>query len=114
MPVLSPSCPRLLQAGLLGLALAAAGPAAAGGDAIDCVPGGKASPADLVVACSTAIDNQAASPADRAAALVVRADARARISGDLADALTDLNRAIALDGKNASAYRLRGNLAREA
>jgi len=107
---------RSLQAGLvgLGLALAAAGPAAAETSAIDCVLGSKAPPSDLVTACSAAIDNQAASRADRAAALVVRADARARISGGLADALADLNRAIALDGKNASAYRLRGDLAREA
>ncbi len=50
----------------------------------------------------------------RSAALVVRADARnGRTSGGLSDALSDIDRAIALDGKNARAWRLRGDLMRE-
>src|SRR5260221_14606648 len=104
-----------LRAGLLGfgLALAAAGPASAGGRVVDCALGSKESPERLIAACSTIVDNTAASRAERSAALVVRADAQARTSGGLTDALADLDRAIALDGKNGAAYRVRGDLTRE-
>lgn len=73
-------------------------PASAG---VDCVIGSKAAPAELIPACSAIID-QASNPSlDRAAALLVRADANARTSGALTQALRDIDRAIALDGKNA-------------
>ena len=76
--------------------------------------GSKAAPAEIIPACSAIID-QASNPAsDRVAALLVRADANARTSGGLTQALRDIDRAIALDGKNARAWRLRGDLLREA
>jgi len=111
----STSCFSLLS-GLfgLGLLLTAAGPAAAGGTPVDCVPGSKAPPERLIAACTTIIDNNAASRTDRSAALVGRADAHARTSGGMTDAFADLDRAIALDDKNGAAYRLRGDLTREA
>jgi len=40
----------------------------------------------------------------------VRADANARTSGGLTQALRDIDRAIALEGRNAKAWRLRGDL----
>ena len=112
---LSSSAPR---ASLLGLGFAislafAAGPAKAG-DSVDCAYGSKASPAELIAACGAIIDNTATSRADRAAALVARAEGRARTSDGLTEALADLDRAIALDDKNAHAYRLRGDLTRQA
>ena len=66
----------VFSAGLLGLglALAWASPASAGGRVIDCVLGSKESPERLISACSTIVDN-AASRSERSAALVVRADA---------------------------------------
>ncbi|MCJ9735712.1 hypothetical protein MOV75_36815, partial [Bradyrhizobium sp. PRIMUS42] len=71
--------------------------------ATDCVMGSEAAPVELIPACSTIID-QAANPAsDRASALLVRADANARSSGGLTQALRDIDRAIALDGKDARA-----------
>ncbi len=104
----------ILRAGLfgLGLALAAAGPASAGGRIIDCALGSKEAPERLISACSTIADNTAASKAERSAALVVRGDARAR-AGSLTEALADLDRAIALDGRNGAAWRVRGDLTRE-
>lgn len=98
---------------LLGTAisLALVVPASA---AADCVAGSKAAPAELIPACSTIIDQTPNAAADRAAALLVRADAHAHISGGLTQALRDIDRAIALDGKNAKAWRLRGDLLREA
>jgi tetratricopeptide (TPR) repeat protein len=104
----------LLRAGLfgLGLALAAAGPASAGGRVIDCALGSKESPERLIAACSTIADNTAASKAERSAALVVRGDAQAR-TGSLTEALADLDRAIALDNRNGAAFRVRGDLTRE-
>jgi tetratricopeptide (TPR) repeat protein len=107
-----------LRATLLGLGLAmclafAAVPAKAG-DSVDCVDGSKAAPAELIAACGAIIDNNAASRTDRAAALVARAEARSRDSDNLSAALVDLDRAIALDDKNARAYRLHGNLTRQA
>ena len=97
---------------LLGTAMSLAlVPASA---AAECVAGSKAALAELIPAC-TAIIDQAANPAsDRAAALLVRADAHARTSGGLTHALRDTDRAIALDGRNAKAWRLRGDLLREA
>jgi tetratricopeptide (TPR) repeat protein len=105
-----------LRAGLLGvgLVLAAAGSAAAGDVGVQCVLGSRASPPMVIAACGGIIDNDAASRPDRAAALVARADARAGISGGMSQALADLDRAVALDGRNATAYRLRGSLTREA
>jgi tetratricopeptide (TPR) repeat protein len=101
----------------LGLAIGVAfcaGPAAAGGRTVDCVSGSKESPADLIVACGLIIDNNSASRIDRVAALLVRAEARSNTSGGMSEALADLDRAIALDDKNARAYRLRGDLTRQA
>jgi tetratricopeptide (TPR) repeat protein len=103
------------RSALFGISLAlsltgAAGPAAAG---VDCVLGSKAQPSELVAACSNIIDQTSNPGEDRSAALVVRADANARTSG-LNQALRDLDRAIALDAKNARAWRLRGDLLREA
>ena len=69
----------------------------------------EAAPLELITACGLIIDNTALSRADRAAALVVRADARARTSDGMSKALADLDRAIALDDKNAAAFRLRGD-----
>ncbi len=80
----------------------------------ECALGSKAPPSELIAACSTAIEQASGSPKDQSIALVARADARARISSGLTQALKDLDRAIALDGKNARAYRLRGDLMREA
>jgi tetratricopeptide (TPR) repeat protein len=97
---------------VLGLGLAAR-PAVAAGAGVDCLSGGKASPAELMAACSAIVDDASTSRADLAAALVARADARARTSGGLSQALADLDRAIGLDG-NARAYRLRGDLTRAA
>src|SRR6478735_1822595 len=110
---------RSLRAGLLGLGLAmsfalATGPASAGGAVVDCKSGGEAAPLELITACGLIIDNTAASRANRAAALVVRADARARTSGGMSQALADLDRAVALDDRNAAAYRLRGEMTRQA
>jgi tetratricopeptide (TPR) repeat protein len=98
----------------VGLVLAVTGSAAAGDADVQCVLGGKASPGDLIAACSRIINNDTASRQDRATALVAQADARAQTSSGMSQALADLDRAIALDGKNASAYRLRGDLTREA
>jgi tetratricopeptide (TPR) repeat protein len=105
-----------LRAGLLGLglALAAAGPAAAAGKPSNCVLGSKAQPTEVIAACTYIIDNDAASREARAAALVARADARANTSGGMSQALADLDRAIALDSKNGTAFRLRGDMTREA
>jgi tetratricopeptide (TPR) repeat protein len=117
IPAPLPSSRRFsLRAGLLGfgLALAAAGPAAAGGTPVDCALASKASPFDVIAVCTPIIDNTDASRTDRVAALVARADARSRTSGGMTQALADLDRAIALDGKHAPAYRLRGELTREA
>jgi tetratricopeptide (TPR) repeat protein len=103
-----------LRAGLFGLALMAAAPAAAGEAGATCALDSKASPSDLIAACSPIVDNPAASRRDRAAALAVRANARANNDGDITEALADLDHAIALDGNNGAAYRLRGDLIREA
>jgi hypothetical protein len=104
-----------LRAALLGLGLvAAAGPAAAGGKPTSCVLGSKASPTEVIAACTYIIDNDAASRKARAAALVARADARANTSGGMSQALADLDGAIALDSKNGTAFRLRGDMTREA
>ena len=48
------------------------------------------------------------------AALVVRAAARANTCGGISQALANLDRAIALDDKNGSAFRLRGDMTRAA
>ncbi|UFZ03088.1 tetratricopeptide repeat protein [Bradyrhizobium ontarionense] len=80
----------------------------------ECAAGSKAPPAELIAACTAAIEQAASSPKDQSAALVGRADAHARTSGGLTLALKDLDRAVALDGRNARAYRLRGDLMREA
>ncbi len=80
----------------------------------ECALGSKAAPSELISACTAAIEQAANSPRDQSAALVTRADAHARTSGGLTQALKDLDRAIALDGRNARAYRLRGDLVREA
>jgi tetratricopeptide (TPR) repeat protein len=113
---LSSSSRFSLRAGLFGfgLVLAAAGSATAGGTTVDCVAGSKASPFDVIAVCTPIIENTDASRTDRVAALVARADARSRTSGGMTEALADLDRAIALDGKHAPAYRLRGELTREA
>lgn len=91
-----------LRALLLGaaLSLVLAGSASA---AVDCVAGSKAAPAELIPACSAIIDQTTNSTSDRVAALLVRADANARTSGGLTAALRDIDRAIALDSKNARA-----------
>ena len=88
-----------LRAFLLSAAmsLVLAAPASA---AVDCVMGSKTAPAELIMACGAIIDQTTNSSSDRAAALLVRADANARTSGGLTQALRDIDRAIALDGKN--------------
>ncbi len=86
----------------------------AGGTVVDCMLGGEAAPLELITACGLIIDNAALSRADRAAALVVQADARAKTSEGMSQALADLDRAIGLDDKSAAAYRLRGDLTRQA
>lgn len=93
------------------VSLVLAAPASA---TVDCVMGSKALPAEIIQACSAIIDQSADSVSDRAAALLVRGGANARTSGGLTQALRDIDRAIALDGKNAKAWRLRGDLLREA
>jgi tetratricopeptide (TPR) repeat protein len=98
---------------VLGVGLAA-GPAMAAGHSVDCLSGGKASPAELIAACGAIVDDASTSRADLVAALVARADARARTSGGQSQALADLDRAIGLDDSNARAYRLRGDLTRAA
>jgi tetratricopeptide (TPR) repeat protein len=105
-----------LNAGLfgLGLALAATVPAAAEGTSLDCVFGSRASPFDVITACNSVVDNNDTSRADRVAALLVRADARGKTEGGMTQALADVDRAIALDTKNATAFRLRGDLTRRA
>lgn len=102
-----------LRAFFLGAAmgLTLIGPASAG---TDCVPGSKAAPAELISACSTIIDQTANPASERSMALVARAEANARTSGGQSQALRDLDRAIALDGRNARAWRVRGDLLREA
>ena len=102
-----------LSAFLLGAAmsLVLAAPASA---AADCMMGSKAAPAEIISACSAIVDQTSNPGSDRVAALLVRADANARTSGGLTQALRDIDRAIALDGKNARAWRLRGDLLREA
>ena len=107
-----------LHVSLLGLGLAmgvafAAGPARAGAG-VDCVYGSTAAPAELIAACSAIIGNNAASRTDRAAALVARAEGHVRNPDEMTEALADLDRAIALDDKNERAYRLRGDLTRQA
>lgn len=99
----------LLLSAAVSLVFAAPASAAA-----DCVMGSKAAPAELTTACSAIIDQISNPNSDRVAALLVRADANARSSGGLTQALRDIDRAIALDGKNARAWRLRGDLLREA
>ncbi|MFL6835843.1 MAG: tetratricopeptide repeat protein, partial [Bradyrhizobium sp.] len=99
----------VLLSAAIGLVLVA--PASA---SVDCVMGSKATPAELILACSAIVDQSTSPLSDRAAALLVRADANARTSGGLTQALRDIDRAIALDGKNAKAWRLRGDLLREA
>jgi tetratricopeptide (TPR) repeat protein len=105
-----------LMAGLfgLGLALASAGPAAAGLSSLDCAFGSKASPFDVISACDSIVDNTDMSRTDRVAALLVRADAYGKTQGGMTKALADVDRAIALDAKNATAFRLRGDLTRQA
>jgi tetratricopeptide (TPR) repeat protein len=105
-----------LRAGLLGvgLALACAAPAAAEGTSLDCAFGSRASPFDVITACSTIIDNTDSSRTDRLNALLVRAEAHGKTEGGTTKALADLDRAIALDGRNATAFRLRGDLTRAA
>ncbi|MHB0771429.1 tetratricopeptide repeat protein [Bradyrhizobium sp. 5.13L] len=102
-----------LRAFFLGAAmgLVLASPASA---SAQCVLGSKAAPAELIPACSAIIDETANPASDRSAALVVRAEANARTLGGQSQALRDLDRAIALDGKNSKAWRLRGDLLREA
>ena len=102
-----------LRAFFLGAAmcLVLASPASA---SAECVLGSKAAPAELIPACSAIIDKPENPASDRSAALVVRAEANARTLGGQSQALRDLDRAIALDGKNAKAWRLRGDLLREA
>lgn len=80
----------------------------------DCAFDSKAQPPSVVAACTGIIERPAVSTTTQATALVARANARAGISGGLTEALRDLDRAIALDGKNALAYRTRGDLLREA
>jgi tetratricopeptide (TPR) repeat protein len=106
----------LLRASLfgLGLALAAAGPAAAEGTSLDCAFGSKASPFDVIAACNSVIGNTDSSRTDRVATLLVRANARAKTEGGMTQAMADVDRAIALDAKNATAFRLRGDLTRQA
>lgn len=102
-----------LRAFFLGAAMsfALAAPASA---STDCVLGSKAAPAELIPVCSAIIDQTANPASDRSAALVVRAEANAQTLGGQSQALRDLDRAIALDGKNAKAWRVRGELLREA
>lgn len=102
-----------LRAFLLGAAMSVASiaPAVAGAD---CVLGSKAAPAELISACSAIIDQTANPVSERSLALVARAEANARTSGGQSQALRDLDRAIALDGRNAKAWRVRGDLLREA
>ncbi|MCA1390111.1 MULTISPECIES: tetratricopeptide repeat protein [unclassified Bradyrhizobium] len=102
-----------LRALFLGAAMSfvLAAPAAA---STECVLGSKAAPVELISACSAIIDQTANSAAERSAALVVRAEANAQTLGGQSQALRDLDRAIALDGKNAKAWRVRGDLLREA
>ncbi|MGJ5205937.1 tetratricopeptide repeat protein [Bradyrhizobium sp. HKCCYLR20261] len=80
----------------------------------DCTWGSKAPPAELITACTAVIEQASSSPKDQSMALVVRADIRARTPGGMTQALKDFDRAIALDGKNARAYRLRGDYLRVA
>ena len=110
MPSFAKISPRAF---LLGAAMSLALVASASAGA-DCVLGSKAAPAELISACSAIIDQGANPGSDRSAALVARAEANARTSGGLSQALRDLDRAIALDGKNAKAWRVRGDLLREA
>ncbi|WP_298884188.1 tetratricopeptide repeat protein [uncultured Bradyrhizobium sp.] len=107
-PFANPSLRAFFLSAAMSLALVA--PAAAA----DCVMGSKDAPADIISACSAIIDQTSNPNSDRVAALLVRADANARTSSGLTPALRDIDRAIALDGKNARAWRLRGNLLREA
>ena len=102
-----------LRAVFLGAAMSLAFivPAVAGAD---CVPDSKAAPADLISACNPIIDQTANPVSERSLALVARAEANARTSGGLSQALRDLDRAIALDAKNANAWRVRGDLLRTA
>ncbi|UWU93326.1 tetratricopeptide repeat protein [Bradyrhizobium sp. CB1015] len=102
-----------LRALFLGAAMSfvLAAPAAA---STACVLGSKAGPAELIPACSAIIDQTANPAVERSAALVVRAEANARTLGGQSQALRDLDRAIALAGKNAKAWRVRGDLLREA
>lgn len=104
---------RLWAGVALGLVLVSQ-PVSAGDGSEECRLDNKAKPAALGAVCTAVIDRSSTSETDRSAALVARADARARISGGLTEALKDLDRAIALDGKNALAYRTRGDLLREA
>jgi tetratricopeptide (TPR) repeat protein len=107
------SCLSLRSLALgLGLALAASGSAAAAGGTVDCVSGSQASPDELIAACSHVIDDSATSRADRVAALLARSEAHARTSDGVSQALTDLDRVIALDDRNGRAYRIRGDLTR--
>ena len=108
--------PSSLRAALLGfgLAFAAVDPSLAGGTSVDCVLGSKQQPNRAIAVCSAIIDNPAASRTDRAAALLVQADAHARTSDGMTQALAEVDRAIELDGKNGAAYRMRGDLTREA
>jgi tetratricopeptide (TPR) repeat protein len=108
--------PSSLRAGLLGfgLAFAATDPSLAGGANVDCALGGKDSPFKVVAACSAIINNPTTSRTERSAALVVQADAHAHISGGMTQALAEIDRAIELDPKSGDAYRLRGDLTREA
>ena len=108
--------PSSLRAGLLGfgLAFAATDPGLAGGANVDCVLGSKESPFKLVAACSAIINDAATARTDRAAALVVQAEAHAHISGGMTQALAEVDRAIELDPKNGDAFRMRGDLTREA
>jgi tetratricopeptide (TPR) repeat protein len=105
-----------LRTGLLGLGLAlgVSGSALAAGQDVDCARGSQASPDRLIAACSFVIDDAATSRAERVAALLVRAETRAMTPDGTDKALSDLDRAIALDERNARAYRLRGDLTREA
>jgi tetratricopeptide (TPR) repeat protein len=105
-----------LRAALLsfGLALVVSGSALAAGQPVDCVSGSQAASDRLIAACSFVIDDGANSRADRVAALLVRAETRSMTSDGVSRALADLDSAIALDGRNARAYRLRGDLTRQA
>ena len=89
-------------------------PVLAAGPAVECAAGSKASPSELIAVCTTVIEQAAVSAKEQSAALATRAEAYAQTSSGLTAALKDLDRAIALDGRNARAYRLRGDLMREA